>query len=31
MTATWMEAYKKAEKKTVQKSTGLRKGLSGSN
>ena len=30
MTATWMEAYKKAEKKTVQKSTGLRKGLSGS-
>lgn len=30
MTATWMEVYKKAEKKTVQKSTGLRRGLSGS-
>ncbi len=29
MTATWMEIYKKKEKKTVQKSTGLRKSISG--
>ena len=29
ITASWLEVYKKAEKKTVQKSTGLRKGLSG--
>ena len=29
ITASWMEAYKRNEKKTVQKSTGLRKRLSG--
>ena len=28
ITASWMESYKRNEKKTVQKSTGLRKGLS---
>lgn len=30
ITATWMEVYKKKEKKTVQKTTGLRKSISGS-
>lgn len=29
MTATWMEVYKRKEKKTLQKSTGLRKSISG--
>ena len=29
LTATWMEVYKKKEKKTIQKSTGLRKSISG--
>ncbi len=29
ITASWMESYKKKEKRTVQKSTGLRKCLSG--
>lgn len=30
ITASWMEAYKKKEKKTTQKCTGLRKSVSGS-
>ena len=30
MTATWMETFKKKEEKTTQKSTGLRKSISGS-
>lgn len=30
LAASWLEAYKKEEKLTTQKSTGLRKGLSGS-
>ena len=29
MVATWMEAYKQNEKANLQKSTGLRKSLSG--
>ena len=30
MTATWMETFKKKKEKTTQKSTGLRKSISGS-